>query len=221
MNATDITTEVMNRIRPWLGEGADVERIHYAIERSHDSVISGMKSSDGVMDWCSCGHTRFVHANDATCLGLNTAHEPCRCTGFKDAPRRDEVSLLTIDDMIRQGYSHDQIINERLRRLESKDAPTEWAYEQACNTIERTKKELAESSEGFKVMKAECDAFATTNAKIAAYNTVLRSQRDEALEALRHLQAWSLDTERGPFVPDEIDARVKRVLNQYATEHSR
>lgn len=42
MNALDITTEVMDRIRPWLGEGADVERIHYAIERSHDSVISGL-----------------------------------------------------------------------------------------------------------------------------------------------------------------------------------
>ncbi len=42
MNATDITTTVMDRIRPWLGEGADVERIHYAIERSHASVISGL-----------------------------------------------------------------------------------------------------------------------------------------------------------------------------------
>lgn len=42
MNAEAITNKVLDRIRPWLGEDADVERIHYAIERSHASVISGL-----------------------------------------------------------------------------------------------------------------------------------------------------------------------------------
>ena len=47
----------------------------------------------------------------------------------------------------------------------------------------------------------------------------LRGDRDEALDALRRLQAWSLDTNRGPFVPDELSGWVQRVLNQYATDH--
>ena len=42
MNAEKITNEVMDRIMPWLGVESDLPKIHYAILRSHDSVISGL-----------------------------------------------------------------------------------------------------------------------------------------------------------------------------------
>ena len=56
-----------------------------------------------------------------------------------------------------------------------------------------------------------------TNARIAAYNTVAKAQRSDALAALRDLWFWATDrandNDRGEFVPDGLGAKVLAVLN--------
>lgn len=142
MNAEKITDSVMERIALWLGEGAHVADIRYAILRSHDSVISGLSPRCEA----GCQVKRSIASVDLVCE-LPEGHVGDH--SFVEF-RGSSKCLLSVEDLANVGVdfpcgvkcpAHDRIADlESQLRTRTKQVRAALAIREAYNNFMREAK---------------------------------------------------------------------------------